>query len=340
MSWRAAPIHPVKAIRVETFGPPEVMQLRDLPDPLPAPGQVLVRLHACGVNPVDTYIRSGQYARKPALPCTPGLDGAGVIESLGADVRGLQLGERVYVAGSLTGTYAQLALCEAQHVHPLPAAASFAQGAALGVPYGTAHFALFDRAAARSGETVLIHGASGGVGTAAVQVARAAGLTVFGTAGTEAGRRLVLEQGAHEVFDHTAPDCSAQILAKTGGRGVDVIVEMLANKNLNQDLSLLAPGGRIAVVGSRGSVEIDPRDLMARNADIRGVLLFGAPPAALAAIHRAIVRGIESGALRPVIACELPLAEAARAHHTVLAPGARGKIVLTPPGVGRPIDCL
>ena len=317
----------MKAIRVEQFGEPEVMKLVELPQPRPEAGQVLVRMHAIGVNPVETYIRAGTYPRKPALPFTPGNDGAGVVEQVGQDVT-LRPGDRVYTAGSISGTYAEYALCNAAQVYPLPANASFAQGAAVGTPYATAYRGLFQRAQAKPGETVLIHGASGGVGTAAVQLARARGLRVLGTAGTDRGRELVREQGAHDVFDHRAPDYLAQILNATSGRGVDVVLEMLANVNLGKDFTILAPRGRIVVIGNRGRVEIDPRDAMSRDADIRGMTMPNTPPAERASIHAALVAGLENGTLRPVIGKELPLAEAPQAHRAVMEPGAFGKIVL------------
>src|SRR5438034_6888854 len=202
----------MKAIRVHEFGGPEVLRVEEVPTPEPGPGEVLVRMHAIGVNPVETYIRAGTYAYKPALPYAPGNDGAGVVEQVGPDVHQFKPGDRVYTAGSLSGTYAEFALCRAEQVHPLPANVSFAQGAAMGTPYATAYRGLFQRADAKSGETVLVHGASGGVGTAAVQLARARGLRVFGTAGTEEGRELAREQGAHDVFDHRAPDQFEQMM--------------------------------------------------------------------------------------------------------------------------------
>ncbi len=320
----------MKAIRVQQFGEPEVLTIAKIVEPEPGPGQVIVRVHAAGVNPVETYIRSGKYARLPPLPYTPGTDAAGVLARLGEGVTGWQIGQRVYVAGSLSGTYAEETLCAAAQVHPLPDSVSFAQGAALGVPYATAHFALFHRGQAKAGETVLIHGATGGVGLAAVQLARAAGLTVFATGGTARGRELVLCEGATNAFDHRDPHYTALILEATEGRGVNLILEMLANVNLGKDLTLLAPDGRVVVIGSRGPVEINPRDLMTRNADIRGLILFAAAPAVLASIHIGLREGMESGALRPVIAREFPLADAAHAHAAVMSPGASGKIVLIP----------
>jgi NADPH2:quinone reductase len=285
-------------------------------------------MHAIGVNPVETYIRAGTYAQKPSLPYTPGNDGAGVVEKVGSDVNEFAPGDRVYTAGSISGTYAEFALCKTEQVHPLPANVSFAQGAAMGTPYATAYRGLFQRAQAMPGETVLIHGASGGVGTAAVQLARARGLRVFGTAGSDEGRKLAREQGAHEVFDHRAPDQFEQIMKATDGRGVDVIVELLANVNLGKDLAILAKSGRVAIIGSRGRVEINPRDAMQRDADLRGVVMPNTSPADLASIHAALVAGLENGTLRPVIGKEFPLAEAANAHRAVMEPGALGKIVL------------
>ena len=319
----------MKAIRVEEFGGPEVMRVVEVPPPRAEKGQVLVRLHAAGVNPVETYIRAGTYPRKPALPFTPGNDGAGVVEEVGDSDNKLKPGDRVYTAGSISGTYAEYALCNAAQVHPLPANVSFAQGAAMGTPYATAYRGLLQRAEAKLGETVLIHGASGGVGTAAVQLARARGLRVLGTAGTDRGRELVREQGAHEVFDHRAPDYLAQILEATSGRGVDVVLEMLANVNLGKDLTILAPRGRVVVIGSRGRVEIDARDTMSRDADIRGMVLPNTPVAEMASIHAALVAGLENGTLRPVIGKEIPLAEAPQAHRGVMEPGAFGKIILS-----------
>jgi len=318
----------MKAIRVNEFGGPEVLRLEEVPTPRPAPGEVLVRIHAIGVNPVETYIRAGTYARLPALPYTPGNDGAGVVEQIGDSVTEFKLGDHVYTAGSLSGTYAEFALCRTDQVHRLPENTSFAQGAAMGTPYATAYRGLFQRAEAKPGETVLVHGASGGVGTAAVQLARARGLRVLGTAGSDEGRKLVRDQGAHEVFDHRAPDHFEQIMNATNERGVDVIVELLANVNLGKDLTILAKGGRVAIVGSRGRVEIDPRDTMQRDVDLRGMVLPNTPPAEMASIHAALVAGLENGTLRPVIGKEFPLAAAAQAHRAVSESAALGKIVL------------
>jgi NADPH:quinone reductase len=311
----------MRAIRVHEFGDPDVLRLEELPEPRPVDDEVLVRVQAAGVNPVDTYVRAGAYRNLPALPYTPGSDAAGVLHDGGA---------RVYVAGSLGGTYAEYALCRRDQVHRLPDQLSFAQGAALGVPYVTAYRALFQRAKVAPGETVLVHGASGAVGLATVQFARAAGLTVVGTAGSDAGRELVAAQGASGVFDHRDPLHLQAAFETTGGRGFDLIVEMLANVNLGDDLTALAPRGRVVVVGSRGPTELDPRDLMNTDGAVLGMLLQNAAAKDLAAAHVAIAAGLRDGSLRPVVSRELPLAEAARAHRHLMERPALGKLVLVP----------
>ena len=320
----------MKAIRVYEFGNPEVMKIEDVPDPAPGAGQVLVRIHAAGVNPVDAYIRSGLYPVKPELPFTPGMDASGIVEALGDGVKRFKPGDRVYSAGTISGSYAEKMLCMDSQVHVLPEKLSFTQGASVGVPYGAAYRALFQRAGAKPGEVVLVHGASGGVGIAAVQLARAAGMHVIGTAGTEKGRHLVKEQGADEVFDHYASDHMEQILKLTNGKGVDVILEILANVNLGRDLKILAHNGRVVIIGSRGTVEIDPRDAMRRDAAILGMVLMNADDREMFSIHSALGAGLENGTLSPVVGREVPLRDAARAHHEVMESRAFGKIVLLP----------
>ncbi|MEK6322580.1 MAG: NADPH:quinone reductase [Acidobacteriota bacterium] len=320
----------MKAIRVHEFGGPEVMQLEDVPDLTPSAGQVVVRVNAVGVNPVDTYIRAGLYAVRPSLPYTPGMDGAGVVESIGEGVTRVAPGDSVYVAGTISGAYAQQALCDQLQVHRLPSHLTFEQGAAVGVPYATAYRALFQRAGARAGETVLVHGATGGVGIAAVQLARAAGLTIIATGGTEKGRSNVAELGAHHVLDHHAAGYLDQVLALTDGDGVNVILEMLANVNLGKALGVLAKHGRVVVIGSRGPVEIDPRAAMTRDLSILGMSLVNTSEQDRSSIHAALVAGLENGTLKPVVGKEMSLGDAPRAHEAVLEPGAFGKIVLIP----------
>jgi NADPH2:quinone reductase len=319
----------MKAIRIREFGPPEVMKIEEAADPRPGQGQVAVEVKAAGVNPVEAYVRSGSYARKPDLPHTPGTDGAGVVKETGPGVKAFRPGDRVYLSGSLSGTYAATALCLEDQVHRLPAKVSFAQGAALGVPYATAWRALFQKAAAKKGETAFIHGGSGGVGVAAIQIALAAGLRVIATAGTVKGMKLVESQGA-TALDHGASDYIDRLRALTGDRGPDVILEMLANVNLAKDLAVIGPRGRIVIIGSRGKTEIDPRLVMGHDVLVTGFVLFNATSEELREIHAGLAKGLIAGSLQPAIAREFPLAEAPAAHEAVMAGGHYGKIVLVP----------
>ncbi len=320
----------MKAISVREFGGPEVLKLEELATPKPGPGQVLVKVHAAGVNPYDTYMRAGTYAIKPPLPYTPGSDAAGVVESVGDGVKKVKAGDRVYTAKTVSGAYAEFALTLEEQVQSLPPNVSFEQGAGVWVPYGTAYHAIHHHARAKAGETILVHGASGGVGIAAVQMARAFGLRVFGTAGSDAGLGLVKKEGAHQVFQHGKAGYTEEIMEATGGKGVDIILEMLANVNLAQDLKMLAINGRAIVIGSRGDINITPRDLMARRSSVRGFTLWAATAAETAEIFAGIGAGLESGVLRPVVGKKIPLGEAARAHKEVMEPGAAGKIVVIP----------
>lgn len=319
----------MKAIRVHEFGGPEQLKLEEVPDPQPGPGQVVVRVRAVGVNPVETYVRTGTYAFKPSLPYTPGNDAAGEVVKVGSEVKRFKPGDRVFITASLSGTYAEQALCEQNKMHHLPANISFEQGAAMGVAYGTAYRGLFQRGDARPGETVLIHGASGGVGSASVQLARALGMTVIGTAGSEDGLKLVREQGAQHALNHSSSGYLDELKQLTDGRGVDLIIEMLANKNLANDLTVLAKKGRVVVIGNRGTIEINPRDAMGRDADIRGTTLMNTTDAEYREMYAALVAGLENGTLNPVVGTKIPLAEARRAHEEIMkSSGAHGKMVL------------
>jgi len=320
----------MKAIVVHEFGDPEVLRLEDVLDPRPGPGEVVVRLHAIGVNPVETYQRAGWYPTGPKPPFTPGADGAGVVESVGEGVTALKLGDRVYTSGTLTGAYAEKALLKVEKAHPLPENVGFEEGAAVNIPYATAYRALISRAQAKPGETVLVHGASGGVGVAAVQLAVAHGLTVIGTAGTDDGLALVRAQGAAHALNHRTEGYLEELKSLTGGRGPDVILEMLANVNLDRDLGVLAPRGRVVVIGNRGRIEIDPRQLMAKDSSVLGVSLANGTAEELRQVYAAIHDGLANETLRPVVGRRFPLAEAARAHRALMESGAHGKVVLIP----------
>jgi NADPH2:quinone reductase len=320
----------MKAIVVHEFGAPEVMKLEEFPTPQAGPGQAVVRVHAAGVNPFDTYMRAGTYAIKPQLPYVPGGEGAGVVESVGEGVNQFKPGDRVYVGHPVTGTYAEYTLALESQLHRLPDRTTFNQGAGIYVACGTAYHALYHHANARAAETLLVHGASGGVGIAAVQMGRAMGMTVIGTAGTDNGLALVRREGAHRAFNHRTPGYTDAILKATNGRGVDIILEMLANVNLANDLKLLARFGRVIVIGSRGDITITPRDLMARTASVKGFVLWGISEADEADVHAGLYAELENGTVRPIVGKELPLGEAVRAHKEILETGAHGKIILVP----------
>jgi len=320
----------MKAIRVSEFGAPEVMRLEDVETPQPGGTQVLVKVHAIGVNPVETYVRSGQYAATPPLPYTPGKDAAGVVEAVGDEVKHWHPGDRVYTANSITGTYAEYTIVDENDLGPLPENISFEQGAGIWTPYATAYRALFQKAKAQEGETVLIHGSSGGVGIAAVQWAKSRGLTVVGTASSEEGKKLALEQGANVVLDHSKDGYLADIKEWTGGLGVDIVIEMLANVNLARDFEVIKMFGRICVVGNRGSLDFNPRLIMGKDATVTGMALFNAPAAALEEAHTEIYKGLSDGTLRPIVSRSFPLKDAVKAHHAVIEDKALGKIVMLP----------
>jgi NADPH2:quinone reductase len=324
----------VKAILVHEFGGPDKLTLHEVPDPEPGPGQIRVRLHACGVNPYDTYQLTGNYMLKPALPYTPGADGAGVVDRLGDGVTSHAVGDRVYICGTATnrsyGAYAEYAVCEPGQARHLPERLSFAQGAAIGVPYATAWHAVMHVSGARPGDTIFIHGASGAVGLAAVQVARNAGLKAIGSAGTRDGVALVAAQGATLAVNHREEHYLDAVTEATGGRGPDAIVEMLANVNFDRDLALLARGGCLVIVGNRGRTEVDARQIMGKGLTVCGFALWNLGGDEVARAHCGLAPGFAAGTLTPVVGTELPLADAAQAHQQVMAPGARGKIVLIP----------
>ena len=323
----------MKAMRVHSFGGPDVLQLNinvSLPDI--GAEDVLVRVKAVGVNPLDTFIRSGADSNLPLCPFVLGFDCAGVVERVGSLVTKVKPGDRVFTSRTTSGSYAEFTSAPARFVHLLPDSLTFPQGAALAIPYLTAYRALVHRGTGRAGEKVLVHGASGGVGMATVQLARAYGMIVFGTAGTEEGRDVVSRAGAHFVFDHREPGYLDKIRQVCGDSGLNLIIEMAAQKHLGQDLSLLSTRGRVVVVGGRGKVDVNPRDIMSREANLLGVRLFQSSEEELRDAHKAIQTGAEAGWLRPIVGKQYPLEEAAQAHHDLMyGSGAIGKMVLLIP---------
>jgi NADPH2:quinone reductase len=320
----------MKAIVVQEPGGPEVLRIEEVSDPTPGAGQVVVKIGAAGVNPFETLRRAGTppYNTGP-LPYTPGCDGAGEIVAVGLDSK-WKVGDRVFVwSPKGSGTYAELALCDQDDVYPLADSVSFEQGAAIGVPYATAHRALFGKANGQKDEFVFIHGATGGVGVAAIQLAQRAGLKVGGSAGDAEGEEFLESLGVRYTTNHKVSDHLSDVLGMTCGAGCDIILEMAAHVNLGKDPEVLAPGGRIVVIGSRGEVTVNPRDWMSREAVVYGMTLFNTPPAQMREILNDVAAGLADGSLQPVIGQKFSLDEAPQAHAAILEGGARGKIVLT-----------
>ncbi|VDM59337.1 unnamed protein product [Angiostrongylus costaricensis] len=314
---------------VKEFGGPEVIKV--LPNiPLPviqSSKQILIRVGAAGVNPVDTYIRSGQYPSLPTLPYTPGRDGAGIVEKIGADVKHVKVGDRVYFATSLTGSAAEY--CLAENVFLLPSGLSLQEGACIGIPYMTAYRAVFLLGKIQKGQRLLVHGASGGVGFAAVQMAAKEGVTVVGTAGTEESIEMVRKNGACEVFNHRSAGYIDEIKSKYPG-GFNLIVEMSAHTNLANDLELLAHKGQVAIVGNRGEVTINPRALMMKEASVFGVMLANSITADWLAASSYISKFFYTSKFRPVVAHVYPLSSLSSAHSDIMgSKGAKGKLIVS-----------
>lgn len=323
----------MKAIQMSSFGGAEVLKYVDVEEPVPNENEVRVKLYYAGVNPAETYIRQGGYAFfEPELPYIPGFDGAGIVDAIGPGVTRLKPGDRVFVASTLarrkTGTYAEKVVCDVDAVYLLPESISFEQGAALGIPATAAYRALFHRARIKPGETVLIHGASGGVGLLAVQLAKYIGANVIGTAGTEEGIELVKQSGADIVLNHSVANYLDTIPSLTHFKGIDVILEMLANVNLEQDFTYLNKFGRIVVVGNRGSLDFNPRLTMAKEADILGMAVWNAPVHEYNESLVAIEAALKNGGLKPIVGKIIPLKEASRAHIEIIESKAKGKMVL------------
>jgi len=319
----------MKALLVKKFGGPEVLEVDTIPIPEPAEREILVKVMSCGVNPADTYIRSGAYAHLPQLPYIPGTDGAGVVEKVGAGVTSLKVGDRVWMSAG-NGTYGQYCTAPENSAHVLPNNVSFDQGASLWSPYATAYHAFVHAAQVQPGAITLIHGASGGVGQACLQYGKHFKLKVIGTASTQQGLDLIASEGA-TAFNHKEDGYTKKISQATGGHGIDVVIEMLANVNLATDLSLIATKGCIVVVGNRGTIEINPRELMRTRGRVTGILLFSTTPEEKSEITESIKLGIKEGFLNPRIGKTYPLQDGSKAHLDIIhASGASGKVIIRP----------
>lgn len=321
----------MRAAVVLEFGGPEVLKImRDVEIPQPKANEILVKVAAVGVNPVDAYIRSGSYKRLPSLPYIPGNDMSGTVVSIGADVNNLRPGDRVAsFMNARSGAYAEYCALDSKFVLKLPKGYDFMKGAALGVPYFTAYHALFNKENPKPRSTVLIHGASGGVGIAACQLASAHGMTVLATAGTEDGMSIASKKGANYVFNHHKNGYTDEIMKATDGKGPDFILEMLSNVNLNKDLAMIAHRGSILIIGCRGKIEINPRDLMSKECRVQGVALAHATPNEYDDAKAKIEAGLKKGWVSPHVGVTFSLNDVAQAHYDIInKTGAKGKMVL------------
>ncbi|XP_065067547.1 quinone oxidoreductase-like [Rhopilema esculentum] len=320
----------MKAIVFDAPGGAEVLKVKEVKQPEPGENEVLVKVHAIGVNPVETYIRASMFGPVPT-PHILGSDCAGEVEGVGENVKRFKKGDRVWtchLTNNGAGTYAEFVSVPEENVYQLPDNTSYKHGAALGIPFLTAAQALFQLSNSKPGETVLIHGASGGVGLPAVMFAKNHGMKVIGTASTEDGIQLVKEAGAHHVFNHRSKDYVDQIKEVTGGNGPNVIIEMLANSNLQKDMDMIATLGRIVIIGNRGKCEVDASPVMTKMLQIRGVLLFIVPKEEMNENAARISTGLEMGWLKASVGKEYTMEQAAEAHREQIEGKAKGKIII------------
>jgi putative PIG3 family NAD(P)H quinone oxidoreductase len=324
----------MRAIVIREPGGPEVLELRDVPLPEPSRGEVRVRVRATAVNRADILQRQGKYPPPPGSPADiPGMELAGEVDALGDGVVDRVVGDRVFglVGG---GSYAEYVVVHGRTLARMPDGMTFTDAAAVPEVFVTAWDALVTQANLSAGETVLVHAAGSGVGTAGVQIARAIGARTVGTARTSEKLERAVALGLSVAIVVASPTFAGEVLACTGGQGVDVVLDLVGGPYVAEDLACLAPRGRILVVGTMGgaSVQLDLALLMTKRAMLRGTVLRSRPLEekilAGRALERHIVPLLATGALRPIVDCVLPLAEAAEAHRRVQANKTFGKVVL------------
>jgi NADPH2:quinone reductase len=319
----------MKAVVVEEYGPAESMRILESELPVPDDNQVLVKIHYAGVNPVATYHRSGSNGYTPATPFTPGLDGSGEVVALGKRVSRFAINDRVYFAPlRIIGSYSEYWLAREDEILPLPESLSFEEGAGLYVPYFTAYTAVISRGKAETGETILIHGASGAVGQACIQIAKAKDMKVIATAGSEKGLKLLQDLGADIVVNHRDEGHMSRAVALNDNEEIPLIIEFLADRNLQEDMEICRRNGRIIIVGNRGETTINARLTMKKNLDIRGLSLFNATRDELNHIHEAVTKGADEGWLKPRCHRIFDLEDIAEAHDLVTTGPSLGRILI------------
>jgi NADPH:quinone reductase len=316
----------MKAIRVHQTGDVKVLQYEEIAIPEPQKDDVLIRVKAAGVNPVDAMYRDGRIPT--SLPFTPGSDCAGIVEAVGSDVHNVKAGDRVFAGSVIQRSYAEYMICHSSFVFRLPDNLNFVQGAALFIPYFTAYRALVRHGKLQKGETIVIHGATGGVGLAAVQIAKVLGANVIATGGTDYGRELLKSIGASLIINHRNPDHYDEIMSLTNNKGVDVLFE-IASGFFRSDMEIMAPFGRIvSIVG--GVFELPVHELMHKDVSITGMDVFNTPDEEKKEIGAWLIDQLEKGSISPIIRKEFPLSDTAKAHEFLAFPGAAGKLILIP----------
>lgn len=326
----------MKTIRYHEHGGADVLTMDDVPEPTPGPGEVTVRVHAAGVNPIDTYVREGNVSPEGGLPHIGGADVAGVVEEVGEGVDAFEPGDRVFATGLglfEPGTYAEYVAVPEEKLAPLPESVSFEEGAAAAMAFATAWRGLITRGDLSVGDICLVQGGSGGVGHAGVQIARHAGATVVATAREGEPAEMVRELGADAVVDYRAEDLPAEIREATGGDAVDVVLEPHAASNLVDDLDVLVRGGRIALIGEDDEIRIPPGAAMTgkiADADLRFMSIMASTDDQ-GPILRSVAPLLGDGTFEARVAKTYPLSEAASAQRDVLSGGTLGKIVLEVP---------
>ncbi len=324
----------MKAVVCKAWGLPDSLVLEELPDPVPGPGQVLVEVRAAGVNFPDVLIVQGKYQFKPDLPFTPGCELAGVVRAVGADVAHYKAGDRV-IGFVAQGAFAQLALVPAAALMPMPAGMDFDTAAAITLTYGTSHHAVVDRAALKAGETMLVLGAAGGVGLAAIEIGKALGARVIAAASSEAKLAVCRAHGADATINYSSDDLRAAIKAATDGKGPDVIYDPVGGIYTEPALRSIGWRGRYLVVGfANGEIPSVPLNLLL----LKGSALLGVfwgefakrEPKANGAAMRQLLGWLAEGKIRPLISARYALGETGQALTDMAARKVTGKVVILP----------
>ena len=323
----------MKAIVCHELTGPAALRLEEVPEPHPGPGQVRVKVRACGVNFADSLITRGQYQRQPQLPFSPGFEVAGEVLELGAGVTGIAVGDRVIgMAGH--GGYAEQAVIDVQRCVPMPAAMPFEHGAAFPVVFGTSHIALWHRARLQAGETLVVHGASGGVGLTAVAIGKQLGATVIATASSPEKLEMARQQGADHLINSHDEDVRVRIKELTGGRGAEVIYDPVGGDLFTASLRSIAFEGRILVIGFAGGTvpQIPANHLLVKNVDVIGVnwpAYAELNPQVMTRSFQTLIDWYLTGAIQPHISAIYPLDQAVEAIHQVVTRKSTGKVVIT-----------